>query len=63
MKNITVYFKGSALIISQDFADLNGLKNGYQIRSEKEFLDISIGYAQHQIPKLKMLIDAKSSVN
>lgn len=63
MKTITVYYNGSALLLSQDYAELNGIKNGYRIASESEFWQILNGHAEHQIPKLKMLISAKSSVN
>ena len=63
MKTITIWFNGSPLLILQDYADLNGLKNGYKIRTEDEFWLILHGHAAHQIPKLEMLIAAKSSIN
>lgn len=63
MKNITVYYKGSSLLLSQDYADLKGFKDGYKIASESEFWQILKGHAEHNIPKLKMLIQAKKNVN
>ena len=63
MAYITIYFNGNAMSIKKDFADLKGIKDGYRILQESEFWEILKGHAEHQIPKLKMLIEAKNSVN
>lgn len=63
MKYITIYYKSYHLLISQDYAALNSLKNGYKICSEKEYHQILIGHCEYQIRKIETLIAANQTLN
>lgn len=61
MKTIIVYYNELHLFFPEDYAKLKGLKNGYKIQSQKEFLQILEGHAEYQIHKIKMLIESKKT--
>lgn len=63
MKNITIWHRGNAISIQQDFADLHNIKHGHQIQTEAEFWHILNGHAAHMILKLNLMIEAKKQVN
>ena len=58
MKSITVWSDGMAILLSKDFADLHGIKNGQQIPAG-DVMHLITDHARHQIPKLKMLVEAE----
>ena len=61
MKNITVWYNGSGLLVSKEVANLKGIKNGYRVRTEAEFWELIGANATHGINRINLIKGIKET--
>lgn len=55
IKFISVHFKHLELLVSNDFAKLEGIKDHHSVRTEKEYKDIFRKNAEHNLNQIKLI--------